>query len=85
MNIKSIFQSKLDPTQVSLTVESIAKTLSIVVTAFAVMKGVDATPLNEAIKNLSETAIVFVSASVATYHAGQTVYGIVRKFFVHGA
>ena len=85
MNVKSIFQSKLDPTKVSLTIESAAKTITVIATSFAMLKGVDATPINEAIKNLSETAIVLVSSAVATYHAGQTVYGVVRKFFVHGA
>jgi len=80
--IKPFLASSADPAKVSLTIESTAKVLSIAIGAFAVMKGMDATPLTASIKGLADQAIVLVSAGFATYHAGLTVYGLVRKMFV---
>jgi len=80
--IKPVFQSSLDPSKVSLTIQSIAKFLIFVAGTYAIHKGFDPVTATNVITQLSDILISAIPACFAMYHAGEAVWGVVRKFFV---
>ena len=82
MEIKSIFQSSLDPSKVSLTVQGLAKFVTFIIITYATAKGFDPNEATNGVDQIKDIIISTIPACFALYHAGETVYGIVRKMFV---
>lgn len=80
--LKSFFQSSVNPNEISLTIKSGATAVVSVVVAFAAIKGIDAAPLVDGIKNLADQTVIMVTTAVGAYHAIQTIIGFLRKFTV---
>lgn len=82
MEIKSIFRSSLDPSKVSLTVQSISKMVIFFVGYIAVSKGLDPETATTQVEAITEIFVSIIPACFAVYHGLEAIYGIVRKFFV---
>lgn len=82
MNIPSIFQSSIDPTQVSLTVSSIGKAGASLIVFLGVLGIVDPAIATQAWGGFVASIITAIPAGFAVYHTGQAVWGIVRKIAV---
>jgi hypothetical protein len=82
MNIKSFFASSLDPSKVSLTIESLAKMAIFLLGTYAMNKGFDPMQATNQIQAMRDAALVIVPACFALYHACYALYGIVRKLMV---
>jgi hypothetical protein len=78
-NLPKFLQSSIDPTKVSLTVESIGKALIGVVAMFAVAKGLNPDTATNQYQLLVDTVASGTAAVVTVYHSIGVVYGIVRK------
>lgn len=81
-NIQPAFQSSIDPTKLSLSIESGSKALIAFGTYIFMIKGIDATPFANQIEAITAAAITVISGSVGVWHGMQTLYGLVRKLFV---
>ena len=77
-----MFQSSVDPTQVSLTISSIFKVVIFFAGYVAVSKGFDVTTATTQVEAIRDLVLSLVPACFALYHGLQAIYGIVRKFFV---
>ena len=82
MNIPSIFQSSVDPDQVSLTVTSIGKAGAAIIVFMGMIGLVDPAIAGQAWGNFVASVITAIPAGFAVYHAGQAVWGIIRKIAV---
>jgi hypothetical protein len=80
--LKTIFQSSLDPSKVSLTIQSFSKTVIFIVGFFALQKGFDPATATTQIQGITDIVISLIPAVLAVYHGGETIYGMVRKMFV---
>ena len=80
--IKTIFASKLDPSNVSLAISGLTKTIIFVIGYFALSKGFDPSDATTQVQAVSDIVISLIPAVLAVYHGGEAIYGIVRKFFV---
>lgn len=79
MNIPSIFQSSVDPDQVSLTVSSLGKAVAGFI-MFAGMLGiVDPLIAGQAWGGFVQNIITAIPIGFAVWHSGQAVWGIIRK------
>lgn len=81
-NIKSFFQSSIDPSKLSLTVESGSKTIIGIIGYFAVLKGLDSQVITSQLQATVDTLVTLITAGYTAYHALQTTYGLIRKMFV---
>ena len=82
MNIKKAFASSVDPSQVSLTVQSIFKMVIFFTGYLAVSKGLDPATAQSQVEAIQDIVLSLVPACFALYHGLQAIYGIVRKAFV---
>ena len=80
--IKTIFQSSLDPNKVSLTITSISKFVTFLVLTYAVSKGFDPNTATTGVQQVTDIILSAVPACFAIWHAGEAIYGLIRKFFV---
>ena len=80
--IKPVFQSSVDPTKISLTIQGLSKTVIFVVGYFALQKGFDVATAQTQIQVVTDITIMLIPAILAVYHGGETIYGIVRKMFI---
>ena len=81
-NIPKWAQSSVNPNAISLTLQSLAKSVSAAI-VFAGMVGVvDPIIAEQAWGNFVAAIITAVPAAVAVYHAGEVLYGLARKMFV---
>lgn len=81
-NIPKIFQSSVDPEQVSLTVTSIGKAGAALVVFLGMIGIVDPSIAGQAWGNFVASVITAIPAGFAVYHSGQVVWGIIRKIAV---
>lgn len=82
MNIPKIFQSSVDPTQVSLTITSVGKAGASLIVFLGMIGLVDPSIANQAWGNFVATIITAIPAAVAVYQSGMVVWGIMRKIAV---
>ena len=82
MNIKSVFASSVDPTKISLTIESVAKFVIYAITAVALAKGLDPMQATTGVEQVRDILISIVPACFAVVHGCLAVYGVIRKFAV---
>lgn len=80
--LKTIFQSSLDPSKVSLTIQSLTKFVIFVIGYFAMSKGFNPEDATTNVQAISDIVISLVPAVFAVYHGCEALYGIARKFFV---
>ena len=80
--IKPAFQSSIDPTEISHTIQSGSKTVIGLIGFLVALKGVDAVPITTQLQMLVDTAVTVIPASFAMWHGMQTLWGLVRKMFV---
>lgn len=78
-NIPKSLQSSVDSTKISLTVESLGKTIGGLVILFASVKGIDPVIATAWWGALVAQAGIVVSSGYATYHAGVMLWGMIRK------
>lgn len=79
MNIPRIFQSSVDPEEVSLTVSSLGKAGASIVVFMGVLGIVDPAIAGQTWGGFVQSIITAIPAGFAVYHSGQAVWGIVRK------
>lgn len=82
MNIKSIFASSVDPSKISLTIESLSKVAIYGVTYYAVSKGFSVETATTQVQAITDLVLQLVPTVFALYHGVQAIYGLVRKVFV---
>lgn len=75
-------QSSIDPTTVSLTVQSIGKAVAGFIVFLGVIGWVDPTIAGQAWGELIADVITAIPAGFAVFHAGYVVWGIIRKIAV---
>lgn len=80
--LKTIFQSSLDPSKISLTVQALTKCAIFIAGYFAVSKGFNPMEATTAIEQIGDIVISLIPAVLAVYHGGEAIYGLVRKMFV---
>ena len=80
--IPTYLQSSVDSTKISLTIESIGKTLAGVVAMFAAIKGIDPVIAQAAWGGFVGNATTFAVSAYTAYHAAQVVYGLLRKAYI---
>lgn len=81
-NIPKLFQSSVDPTQVSLTVTSVGKAGASLVVFLGMIGVVDPSIAGAAWGNFVAAVITAIPAGFAVYHTGLIVWGIMRKISV---
>lgn len=82
MKIPAIFQSSVNPEEVSLTVSSIGKGGAYFIVFLGMIGWVDPSIAGQAWGGLVASVITAIPAGFAVWSAGQAVYGIVRKIAV---
>lgn len=80
--IPKIFQSSIDPNQVSLTVVSVGKAGASLIVFLGMVGLVDPSIAGQAWGNFVASIVTAVPAGFAVYHAGQALWGIFRKIAV---
>lgn len=74
-----MFQSSVDPEQVSLTVTSVGKAVTGLIMFLGMVGIVDPTIANQEWGSFVASIITAVPAGFAVWHSGQAVWGIIRK------
>lgn len=74
-----MFQSSVDPTQVSLTVTSMGNAVAGFITFLGMVGIVDPAIAGQAWGNFVAAVITAIPAGYAVWHTGQFVWGIMRK------
>lgn len=82
MNIPKIFQSSVDPDQVSLTITSVGKAGAALIVFMGMIGIVDPSIAGQAWGNFVASIITAIPAGFAVYQSSQAVWGIVRKVAV---
>lgn len=82
MKIPAIFQSSVDPSEVSLTVTSIGKAGASLIVFLGMVGIVDPSMAGQAWGNLVADVITAIPAGFAVYHSSVAVWGIIRKIAV---
>lgn len=82
MNIPTIFQSSVDPTQVSLTVTSIGKAGASLIVFLGMIGLVDPTIAGQDWSMFVQAVATAVPAAFAVFYTGEAVYGVFRKIAV---
>jgi hypothetical protein len=82
MNIPSIFQSSVDPTQVSLTIISIGKAGATLIVFLGVIGFVDPAIAGQDWSSFVQAMVTAVPAVFAVFYSGEAVYGLIRKLAV---
>lgn len=77
--IPKIFRSSVDPSQVSLTVSSFGKAVAGLITVLGMLNVIDPMIATQAWGNFVAQVITAIPAGFAVWHAGQAVWGIMRK------
>lgn len=85
MKIPTIFQSSVNPQQVSLTVSSIGKAGAALIVFLGAIGFVDPAVASQAWGTLVADVITALPAGYAVWQAAQVVYGIIRKVAVRVA
>jgi hypothetical protein len=80
---KGFTTSSVDPTQVSLTVESAGKVLIGIIGWFAVAKGLDAATAQTQLQVIIDLVAQSVPVAFTLWNAMMTGYGLVRKLCVY--
>lgn len=83
MNLKSFFASSVDPTKLSLTIESFSKALIGLVGWYAVSKGMDAATATTQLQVIIDLVAQAVPLVFALWHSLMTIYGLVRKLWMY--
>src|ERR1700674_4383470 len=77
----SVFASSVDPTQLSLTIESLSKVLIGLIGWFAVSKGFDAATAQNQLQIIIDLTAQAVPIAFTLWNACMTIFGLVRKLF----
>ena len=72
-------QSSIDENSVSLTVQSVGKSIASLIVLAGVVGIVDPNVAGEAWSGFVASIITAVPAGFAVYHSGQAVWGVIRK------
>lgn len=80
--IPKMFQSSVDPTQVSLTVTSVGNAVAGFITFLGMVGIVDPAIAGQAWGNFVASIITAIPAGYAVWHSGIAVWGIIRKIAV---
>jgi len=78
-NIPKFLQSSIDPTKISLSIESFGKMAGSLILLYATVKGINPTAALQWWQMLMAQAVVVVSSIFAAYNAIMMFWGIVRK------
>lgn len=81
-NIKPIFGSSINPTELSLTIESGSKTIIGLIGVFLAYRGINAVGVTDQLNAIVAVVVATIPAGFTVWHAMQTLYGLVRKLFV---
>lgn len=76
-----IFTSSIDPTQLSLSVQSAAKVIVGIIGAYAAYRGLDQTTITTSLQQFTDIIVTLIPVAYATYHSLELAWGIVRKIF----
>lgn len=82
IQIPSWAQSSINPQAISLTVQSLAKSVSALIVFLGVIGLVDPAIASQAWGNFVAAVVTAIPAAVAVYHAGEVLYGLFRKTIV---
>lgn len=82
MNLPTWIQSSVDPTQISLSVESAGKSLVGIITLIAILKGMDPATAQGQYQTFIDQAAILVASGYTVFHTAQTLYGLLRKGFM---
>lgn len=74
-----MFQSSVDPNEVSLTVSSLGKAVAALITFLGVLGIVDPAIAGQAWGAFVSSVITAIPAAVAVWHTGFAVWGLIRK------
>lgn len=75
-------QSSLNPQMISLTVQSLAKSVSALIVFLGVIGIVDPAIAQQAWGNFVAAIVTAIPAAVAVYNAGEVLFGVFRKLIV---
>jgi len=81
-NIKPAFQSSIDPTKLSLSIESGSKVIIGIIGSLIALKGIDAAPITSQVQVIVDSVVTAITVGFTAWHSMQTVYGLVRKMFI---
>lgn len=79
--VKSMFASSVDPTEVSLTVSSAGKIIVSLLVMFLARKGFDPMVAKSGLEQIVDILVGLVPAVVALYHGYQMCVGLLRKIY----
>ena len=77
-----VFSSSVDSTQLSLTVQSVAKVLIGLVGYYAAFKGLDQAAVTSNLQNAVDTIVTLIPVAYSAFYGLETVWGLLRKVFV---
>lgn len=80
-NVPTWAQSSQDPTQISLTIESVGKALIGVVGFLLVSRGMDAATATNSLQQIIDLIASSVPLVFALWHSMVAVWGLIRKIF----
>lgn len=77
--IKPALQSSVDPTQLSLTIDSIAKTAIGLIGTLIAYKGIDSQPITTQLQAIVDAVVTVIPVGFAAWHSMQILVGLWRK------
>jgi hypothetical protein len=80
---KGLFASSIDPTQLSLTIESASKVLIGLIGWFAVSKGLDVATAQTQLQAIVDLIAQAIPVAFTLWNSLLTIWGLVRKLFVY--
>lgn len=80
--IPTLLQSSIDPTKISLTIESFGKSIAGVIALVAITKGIDPVAATQGWDMIITQTITLVTAAYTIYQSINGIYGLLRKAFV---
>lgn len=81
MRFKGIFASSVDPSQLSLTVESFSKVIIGLVGWYAVSKGMDPMTAQSQVQAIIDLVAQAIPLAFTLWHSLQAIWGLVRKLY----
>lgn len=81
-NLPSYLQSSVDPTKISLAIQSFGKTIGGIVLMIATIKGIDPVIAQAAWGNFVANATTFALSAYTAFQAAEMLYGIIRKGYI---
>ena len=76
-------QSSVDPTKISLTIESLANFIGFIIGYYLMKKGFDPSVATNIVQYIADTTVTIIPTGFAMWHGVHAIFGAIRKLVIY--